>query len=133
MSLPDGTRKASISVRFRARELRVGLVGGVTIAEGELCGAVAPAECSWHLSSGKLVLTLEKAAPGVWASVLLADKADVGAPAVASLAPPPPPDAAAAQRLFAAIRSEPDMGLGPSTPASLPPSLPPRSPRGVVG
>jgi hypothetical protein len=26
------------------------------------------------------------------------------------------------------------MGLGPSTPASLPPSLlPPRSPRGVVG
>ena len=133
VSLPDGTRKASISVRFRARELRVGLVGGVTIAEGELCGAVAPADCSWHLSSGKLVLTLEKAAPGVWASVLLADKADVGAPAVASLAPPPPPDATAAQRLFAAIRSEPDMGLGPSTPASLPPSLPPRSPRGVVG
>ena len=76
------------------------------------------------------VVTLEKAAPGVWASVLLADKADVGAPAVASLAPPPPPDAAAAQRLFAAVRSEPDMGLGPSTPASLPPSLPPR---GVVG
>ena len=55
--LPDGTRKASISVRFRARELRVGLVGGVTIAEGELCGAVAPADCSWYLSSGKLVLT----------------------------------------------------------------------------
>ena len=47
VSLPDGTRKASISVRFRARELRVGLVGGVTIAEGELCGAVAPADCTW--------------------------------------------------------------------------------------
>ena len=33
VSLPDGTRKPSISVTFRARELRVGLVGGVTIAE----------------------------------------------------------------------------------------------------
>ena len=89
--------------------------------------------CFTYLLTATQVLALEKAAPGVWASVLLADKADVGAPAVASLAPPPPPDAAAAQRLFAAIRSEPDMGLGPSTPASLPPSLPPRSPRGVVG
>ena len=133
LSLPDGTRKPSISVAFRPRNLSVRLVGGVTIAEGELCGALTPADCSWHLSGGELVLTLEKAAPGVWASVLLADKADGAAPAVTSLAPPPPPDAAAAERLFAAIRSEPDTGLGPSPPALLPPSPPLRSPRGVIG
>ena len=134
VSLPDGTRKPSIAVSFRPRSLSVGLVGGVTIAEGELCGALTPADCSWHLSGGELVLTLEKAAPGVWASVLLADKVDAGAPAATSLAPPPPPDAAAAGRLFAALRGEPDTGLGPSPPASLPPpSQALRSPRDVIG
>jgi hypothetical protein len=134
VALPEGTRKQAISVSFEPRRLSVKLVGGVTIAEGELCGAVQPSECSWLISSGQLVLTLEKTQPGAWAAPLIDDRADAAAPATAPLAPPPtPPDADAVQRLFAQLSAEPDLGLGPPLPAAAPPPLPSTSPRDVIG
>ena len=126
VALPPGTRKQQLAVGFKPRHLTVSLVGGIVLADGELCDAVKPDDCTWSISDGRqLTITLEKAKPSVWAGVLRADMREGQAEGSTSIAPPEPPDADAAARVFGQHRSaEPDMGVGPPPPAEPPPQGP---------
>ncbi|KAL1521502.1 hypothetical protein AB1Y20_021163 [Prymnesium parvum] len=139
VQLPPHTRKPAVRVEFGASRLRVALVGGITLAEGELCGEINASESSWCLdSNGKLMLTLEKRRAGAWPAVLKNDVAESEGRAIAAslLEAPRPPNADDVRRIFSGAPNAASQGsrenelleLGPPSP----PPLPELSPRDVM-
>ena len=73
VTVPEGTRGRQIQVTFSTKRLKVVALGKELLA-GELFGAVVSDECTWEISEGKLLITLEKQDEGWWDRVVLGDE-----------------------------------------------------------
>jgi hypothetical protein len=69
---PEGTRGRQVQVTITSKKLKV-VVLGKEVMSGELCAAVVADECTWEMSDGKVLLTLEKQEEGWWDRVLAQD------------------------------------------------------------
>merc|ERR1740129_2603081 len=65
VSLPNDATKAQVKVKFQSRSLRVEHAGSVVL-EGQLAAVCSPEGCTWTLSKGRLVVSLEKANSKPW-------------------------------------------------------------------
>ncbi|CAK9082737.1 unnamed protein product [Durusdinium trenchii] len=66
--VPDNTAKADVKVQFQSKSLKV-LHSGKMLVEGALASPCCPEGCTWTLSKGHVVVTLEKASPKPWRSL----------------------------------------------------------------
>lgn len=66
--VPDNTAKTDVKVQFQSKSLKV-LHAGKTLVEGVLASPCCPEGCTWTLSKGHIVVTLEKASPKPWRSL----------------------------------------------------------------
>ncbi|CAE7908203.1 nudcd1 [Symbiodinium microadriaticum] len=69
--VPSDAAKADIKVQFQPKSLKV-LHCGRTLVEGALAAPCCPEGCTWTLSKGALVVTLEKASPKPWPGLFAA-------------------------------------------------------------
>ncbi|CAJ1333216.1 unnamed protein product [Effrenium voratum] len=65
VNVPDNTAKADVKVQFQPKSLKV-LHSGKTLVDGALASPCCPEGCTWTLSKGCVVVTLEKANPQPW-------------------------------------------------------------------
>jgi len=70
--VPNNANKKEVKVTIQSRLLRVEHSGAVLV-EGQLAGVCCPEGSTWTLSKGRVVVSLEKADPRQWPT-LLADK-----------------------------------------------------------
>eukprot|EP00037_Helgoeca_nana_P001303 m.26175 g.26175 ORF g.26175 m.26175 type:complete len:348 (+) comp11679_c0_seq1:191-1234(+) len=63
VAVPAGTKSKAVKAQFAVSSLKVAVEGGTTV-EIVLFGRVVPDGCSWSLSDGNVVITLEKGAEG---------------------------------------------------------------------
>ena len=73
VTVPEGTRGRQCQVTFSTKRLKV-VVLGKEVLGGELHAPVVADECSWEMSEGKLLITLEKQEEGWWDRVVLSDE-----------------------------------------------------------
>ena len=73
IDLPAGTKGKQIKVTFTTKRIKVVVLGN-EVLDGELFGAVTADECTWEISDGKALITLEKAEEGWWDRVVLSDE-----------------------------------------------------------
>eukprot|EP00669_Euglena_mutabilis_P010330 TRINITY_DN5084_c0_g1_i1.p1 TRINITY_DN5084_c0_g1~~TRINITY_DN5084_c0_g1_i1.p1 ORF type:complete len:294 (+),score=50.82 TRINITY_DN5084_c0_g1_i1:45-926(+) len=71
VDIPENVVKGDIRVNFTSTAVVVTLKGEERLRLG-LFAPVETGECTWTFSRGKLVLSLEKASPGPWASLVKA-------------------------------------------------------------
>ena len=73
VTVPDGTRGRQVQVTFGTKRLKVVALGKELLA-GELFAPVVADECTWEMSDGKLLITLEKQEEGWWDRIVLQDE-----------------------------------------------------------
>lgn len=73
VDVPDTAKKAEIKVTFKLRSLRVEHAGAALV-EGQLAGNIRPEECTWTLSKGRVVVTMEKADQRAWQTLIVEPK-----------------------------------------------------------
>lgn len=59
--LPTGAKAKACKVAFGRRKLQIDISGGISLNFDPLYGTVAPDDCTWSVSDGSLVITMEKA------------------------------------------------------------------------
>eukprot|EP00930_Biecheleria_cincta_P098265 TRINITY_DN8993_c0_g1_i1.p1 TRINITY_DN8993_c0_g1~~TRINITY_DN8993_c0_g1_i1.p1 ORF type:complete len:348 (-),score=88.16 TRINITY_DN8993_c0_g1_i1:12-1055(-) len=69
--LPDTAVKSEIKVHFQPKALKVHHCGKCLV-EGQLASPCVPEGCTWTLSKGHVVVTLEKANPRPWPALFAA-------------------------------------------------------------
>ena len=73
VTVPDGTRGRQVQVTFSTKRLKVVALGKELLA-GELVAPVVSDECTWEMSDGRLLITLEKQEEGWWDRIVLTDE-----------------------------------------------------------
>ena len=74
VTVPEGTRGRQVQVTFSTQRLKVVALGKELVA-GELVAPVVADECTWEISEGQLLITLEKQEEGWWDRVVTSDEA----------------------------------------------------------
>eukprot|EP00931_Biecheleriopsis_adriatica_P049004 TRINITY_DN28336_c0_g1_i1.p1 TRINITY_DN28336_c0_g1~~TRINITY_DN28336_c0_g1_i1.p1 ORF type:complete len:326 (+),score=77.61 TRINITY_DN28336_c0_g1_i1:104-1081(+) len=69
----EGAMKADVKVQFQQKSLKV-LHCGKALVEGQLAAPCCPEGCTWTLTKGHIVVTLEKANPKPWPALFAAAK-----------------------------------------------------------
>ena len=69
--LPAGAGKSSVKAAFHAASLRLAFDGADPLLDGRLGGSVDVDGCSWTIEDGSVTVTLEKANPAQWSSLLV--------------------------------------------------------------
>ena len=70
--VPEGTRGKQVQVAILSKSLKI-VALGKTLAAGEIYAPVVADECTWEMSEGKVLLTLEKQDTGWWPHVWVSD------------------------------------------------------------
>jgi len=73
VTVPSNATKGDIKVVFQPRAVEVEHKGTILV-EGQLAGLCRPEGSTWTLSKGRVVISLEKADPRPWQSLLVAGK-----------------------------------------------------------
>ena len=72
MPLPEGATKSSVKATFHSASLRLAFDGADgPLLDGQLGGGVDVDGCSWTIEDGSVTVTLEKANPTQWSSLLV--------------------------------------------------------------
>lgn len=74
VSVPNNATKTEVKVRFQSRNLRIEHCGTVVV-EGQLAAVCRPEGCTWTLSKGRVVVSLEKADSRPWPDLFAGAKA----------------------------------------------------------
>mmetsp|Transcript_41325 Transcript_41325/g.76910 ORF Transcript_41325/g.76910 Transcript_41325/m.76910 type:complete len:315 (+) Transcript_41325:91-1035(+) len=74
VNVPNDTAKADVQVQFQPKSLKV-CHGGKILVAGVLAAPCCPEGCTWTLSKGAVVVTLEKANPKPWPGLFAEAKA----------------------------------------------------------
>jgi len=67
-TLPNNATKTEMKVHFQRRALRIEHRGSV-ILEGQLALPCRPEECTWTLTKGRIIVSMEKADSRPWPSL----------------------------------------------------------------
>ena len=72
VTVPEGTRGRQVQVTISSKRIKVVTLGKEVLA-GELVGPVVADECTWEMSDGKVLITLEKQEEGWWDRIVVQD------------------------------------------------------------